>query len=57
MDQHGNTRAQQKARSQGAQTQNPAEAARRELIAWCQAHQLPIPVERLPAAGPQSRAR
>jgi hypothetical protein len=39
-------RAQTTARTRGAtRTQNPAEIARRELIAWCQAHQLPVPVE------------
>lgn len=40
---------QRSARSRGsAHAQNPAEIARRELIAWCQAHQLPVPAERLP---------
>jgi len=31
-----------------APTQNPAEAARRDLVAWCEAHQLPVPDERPP---------
>jgi hypothetical protein len=35
-------------RGDAAQTANPAEVARRELIAWCEQHQLPVPDE-LPA--------
>ena len=49
-----------KPRTRGAtRTQNPAEIARRELIAWCQAHQLPVPAERdlSPAAGRHRRRR
>ena len=47
MAEHVSKRAQTQSRTRGAtRTQNPAEIARRELIAWCQAHQLPVPAER-----------
>jgi hypothetical protein len=32
----------------GRQTANPAEIARRDLIAWCEQHQLPVPDEHRP---------
>ncbi len=52
MAEHATKRTQAKARTRGAaQTQNPAEIARRELIAWCQAHQLPVPDERAQSNG------
>jgi hypothetical protein len=41
------TKRAQQARTRGDQpTQHPAEIARRELIAWCQAHHLPVPDDR-----------
>lgn len=44
MAEHVAKRAQNKSRTRGdQQTQHPAEIARRELIAWCQAHHLPVP--------------
>ena len=47
MAQQATKRGQSNTRTRGDQpTQNPAEIARRELIAWCQAHQLPVPHER-----------
>ena len=46
MADQGSNRSHSRPRQRGpAQSQNPAEIARRELIAWCQAHQLPIPSE------------
>jgi hypothetical protein len=49
MAEHATKRSQSQSRSRGStQTQNPAEIARRELIAWCQAHQLPVPHEHRP---------
>jgi hypothetical protein len=48
MADHATNRTQTQPRTRGdQQTQNPAEIARRELIAWCQAHQLPVPDENL----------
>ena len=47
MAQHATSKSPTQSRTRGAaQTQNPAEIARRELIAWCQAHQLPVPDDR-----------
>jgi len=44
MAQHATSKSQSQPRTRGdAQSQNPAEIARRELIAWCQAHHLPVP--------------
>ena len=46
MAEHAAKSAQDKHRIRGAaQAQNPAEIARRELVAWCQAHHLPVPAE------------
>jgi hypothetical protein len=46
MADHATHRTQSKARTRGdQQTQHPAEIARRELIAWCQAHHLPVPAD------------
>ena len=56
MAESASKRAHTQPRTRGAaRTQNPAEIARRELIAWCQAHQLPVPAERAP--GSQSSGR
>jgi hypothetical protein len=47
-------RTQSKARTRGTQeSQHPADIARRELIAWCQAHHLPVPDD----PRPQSNGR
>ncbi len=49
MADQGTKKAQPPARTRGAApTENPAEVARRELVAWCEAHQLPVPDERRP---------
>lgn len=32
-------------RSDATKAANPADVARRELVEWCQAHQLPVPAE------------
>jgi hypothetical protein len=46
MAKKGTDRAQPQARNRGAEpTKSPAEAAKRELIEWCQAHQIPVPAE------------
>jgi hypothetical protein len=40
------TKTTQPQRNGGAApTHNPAEAARRELVEWCRAHRIPVPVE------------
>ena len=40
------TAQEPQARNRGAQpARSPAEAARRDLIEWCQAHQIPVPAE------------
>jgi hypothetical protein len=55
MADHATKPAQNKSRTRGDQpTQNPAEIARRDLVAWCQAHQLPVPEDR---SGAQSNGR
>ena len=47
MAEHATNRAQTQARTRGGQeSQHPADIARRELIAWCQAHHLPVPDDR-----------
>jgi hypothetical protein len=52
MAEQGSKRPHSQARTRGeARAHNPAEAARRELIAWCQAHQLPVPTEHLQSRG------
>jgi hypothetical protein len=35
-------------RRAGRRIESPAEAARRELIEWCEARRLPVPAERRP---------
>jgi hypothetical protein len=46
MPEKRNNGSQPADRADAAQTANPAEVARRELIAWCEQHQLPVPAER-----------
>jgi hypothetical protein len=57
MAEKGTKRTQPQARNRGATPhRNPAEAARRELIEWCQAHQIPVPAEHRPQGrGPIAR--
>jgi hypothetical protein len=46
MAQTRSNQSQSGGRTRAAKTVNPADAARRELVEWCRAHQLPVPDER-----------
>ncbi|MFI5122499.1 MAG: hypothetical protein ACHQJ5_06345 [Vicinamibacteria bacterium] len=46
MAQPHSKQSQSGSRSRATKTVNPADVARRELIEWCKAHQLPVPDER-----------
>jgi hypothetical protein len=46
MANEGTRRTEKQGRTRGsAASHNPAEAARRELVEWCQAHRIPVPAE------------